>query len=173
MESPAVYLDLTTDYSTEGFLAAFKRFVGRRGRREKLFSDCGTNFVSADAESKRHSKSASKEAKDLATLLARDGTNWGFTPPGSPHSSGKWESVVRSAKHHFKRVIGDHKFTYEHFRTFLTQVECLLNSRPSFPMTDDPEDLQALTPGHFLVGELQNAVPKPSVLDVPDNRLNK
>ncbi|XP_044008615.1 uncharacterized protein LOC122852695 [Aphidius gifuensis] len=173
MASSAVHLDLATDYTTEGFLAAFKRFVSRRGRCEKLFSDCGTNFVGADAELKRLFKSASKEAKNLATLLAKDGTDWSFIPPGSPHFGGKWESVVKSAKHHIKRVIGDHKLTYEQFSRFLTQVECSLNSRPLCPMTDDPEDLQALTPGHFLVGEPLNAVPEPSVLDVPDNRLNK
>jgi len=99
--------------------------------------------VGADAELKRMFKSSSKEVKNLASLLAKDGTEWSFIPPGSPHFGGKWESVVKSAKHNIKRVIGDHKLTYEHFSTFLTQVECLLNSRPLCPMSEDPDDLQA------------------------------
>lgn len=44
MSSSAVYLELATDYTTEGFLAAFRRFVSRRGSCAKLFSDCGTNW---------------------------------------------------------------------------------------------------------------------------------
>lgn len=40
-------------------------------------------------------------------------------------------------------------------------------------MTDDPEDLGALTPGHFLIGGPLNAIPEPSLLDVPANRLTR
>ncbi|XP_044008012.1 uncharacterized protein LOC122852307 [Aphidius gifuensis] len=171
MSSSAVHLELATDYTTEDFLAAFERFISRRGSCTKLYSDCGTNFVGADAELKKLFTASSKGVKELASLLARDGTSWSFIPPGSPHFGGKWESVVKSSKHHIKRVIGDHVLTYEQFTTFLTQVECLLNSRPLCPLSDDPEDLQALTPGHFLIGEPLNLVSEPLVLEVPDNRL--
>ncbi|XP_071577990.1 uncharacterized protein [Temnothorax nylanderi] len=37
--------------------------------------------------------------------------------------------------------------------------------------SDDPDDLAVLTPGHFLVGSALIAVPEPSLLDVPVNRL--
>lgn len=35
----AIHLELANDYSTDGFLAAFKRFVSRRGLPSLLFSD--------------------------------------------------------------------------------------------------------------------------------------
>ncbi|KMQ81477.1 hypothetical protein RF55_26206, partial [Lasius niger] len=57
--------------------------------------------------------------------------------------------------------------------TLLAEVEACLNSRPLRALTDDPEDLDALTPGHFLVGAPLNAIPEPSLLEVPANRLSR
>lgn len=56
------YLELATDYTTQGFLAACRRFVGRRGQCSTLTSDCGTNLVGADAELCRLFHSAFKES---------------------------------------------------------------------------------------------------------------
>ena len=41
----AVYLDLLPDQSTEEFLHSLKRFVARKGRSKKIFSDNGKTFV--------------------------------------------------------------------------------------------------------------------------------
>ncbi|UYV69354.1 hypothetical protein LAZ67_6003301 [Cordylochernes scorpioides] len=43
----AIHMELVTDASTPTFLAAFKRFVARRGHCHQLYSDRGTNFVGA------------------------------------------------------------------------------------------------------------------------------
>lgn len=60
------------------------------------------------------------------------------------------------------------KLNYENFITILTQIEAILNSRPIHPLSDDPGDMQALTPGHFIIGE-------PLILNLPfsiDSRPN-
>lgn len=48
----AIHLELVTDYSTEAFITAFKRFTARGGVCATLKSDCGTNFKGADSEFK-------------------------------------------------------------------------------------------------------------------------
>ncbi|XP_011866509.1 PREDICTED: uncharacterized protein LOC105561264, partial [Vollenhovia emeryi] len=159
----AIHLELVTDYTTEAFMAAYKRFTARRGICATLMSDCGTNFKGADSELQRLFSSSSKELSNLASLLANDGTQWKFNPPSAPHFGGKWEAGVKSVKFHLKRVVGDTLLTYEETTTFLAQVEATLNSRPLCPLTDDPEDLNALTPGHFLMGRAPSTIPEPSL----------
>lgn len=63
---------------------------------------------------------------------------------------------------HFKRAIGNSKLTYEELSTLLTQIEACLNSRPLTPLSSDPADLSALTPGHFLTGDALLAPPDES-----------
>ena len=46
----AVHLEVVSDLSTDAFLAAFGRFVARRGRPSDVYSDCGTNFVGANKQ---------------------------------------------------------------------------------------------------------------------------
>lgn len=63
--------------------------------------------------------------------------------------------------------------TYEEMATLLTQIEACLNSRPLSALSDDPADITALTPGHFLIGSTLKAVPEPSLLDVTMSRLSR
>ncbi|XP_053697263.1 uncharacterized protein LOC128744354 [Sabethes cyaneus] len=76
------------------------------------------------------------------------------------------------SKHHLLRVLGEIPVSYEDMLTTLTQVEACLNSRPLTQLTDDPNDLEPLTPGHFLVGDSLQAVPDTDFTNVPANRLN-
>lgn len=52
LSTSAIHIELVTDYSTEAFIAAYKRFVSRRGICLTLTSDCGTNLKGADSELK-------------------------------------------------------------------------------------------------------------------------
>ena len=60
-------------------------------------------------------------------------------------------------KHHLKRVMTDRLMTYEEFSTLLCRIEAVLNSRPITFISDNPNDFEALTPGHFLIGRPLNS----------------
>ena len=163
LTTSAVHLDIVTDYSTEGFIAAYRRFTSRRGIPTTLYSDCGTNFIGADTILKRMFIQGSQDHQQLSQLFVNDNTGWCFNPPAAPHMGGKWEAVVKSIKHHLRRTVSETVLTYEEFSTLLTQIEAMLNSRPLEPLSDDPEDISTLTPAHFLIGQPLTTLPEPSV----------
>ena len=66
--SRAVYVDIAADYSTEGFLMPFRRFVSLCGHPDKVISDCGTQIMAA-----------SKQLKDIIKGLKQEqmkDSNW-------------------------------------------------------------------------------------------------
>ncbi|XP_070517916.1 uncharacterized protein [Cardiocondyla obscurior] len=132
LATSALHIEVVTDYSTDAFIAAFKRFTGRRGICATLLSDCGTNFVGADAELRRMFDNSSEELHKLANLLANDGTKWHFNPPSAPHFGGKWESAVKSVKFHLRRMLKDTILTFEEMTTIIIQIECFKLKTPKF-----------------------------------------
>ncbi|XP_047541815.1 uncharacterized protein LOC125074530 [Vanessa atalanta] len=160
MSTRAVHLEVVSELSTLGFIAAFKRFVARRGRCAELYSDNGSNFVGAARELLcLFSEEKTKFKPELAQYLATNGTQWNFIPPRAPNFGGLWEAGIKSTKFHLKRVVGNSTLTYEEMATVLAQIEACLNSRP-LSRVEDPTEAVVLTPGHFLVGEPLVVVPE-------------
>lgn len=172
LSTRAIHLELVHNLTSEGFLAAYRRFTARRGLPTSLYSDNGTGFHGAERELYLAFKALNRD-QELNSHLASDGTSWHFIPPSAPHFGGLWEAGVKSVKHHLKRILGCHTLSIEEFNTLLTQIEACLNSRPIAPLSDDPNDLTSLTPGHFLVGGPLVAVPERSVLELKESRLNR
>ncbi|XP_014361661.2 uncharacterized protein LOC106713372 [Papilio machaon] len=137
----AIHLEAVSDLTSSGFIAAFQRFVSRRGYCETLYSDNGTNFIGADRElGEMFDRAKSKLPDELQHLLANEGTAWKYSPPHGPNFGGLWEAGVRSTKMHLKRIIGDSTLTFEELTTVLTQIEACLNSRPLSYLSDNPND---------------------------------
>lgn len=172
LSTRAIHLEFVSDLSTVAFLAAFRRFVARRGRCGELMSDNATNFVGARRQLGDILQSHAHN-EEVARILANDGTTWRMIPPRSPHFGGLWEAGVKAVKHHLRRVIGQQLMTFEEFTTMLAEIEAVLNSRPLCALSDDPSDLTALTPGHFLVGGAPVVVPDHDVESIPMGRLNR
>ncbi|XP_066590852.1 uncharacterized protein [Prorops nasuta] len=169
----AIHLEVVSDLTTEAFLAAYRRFTGRRGICRKMFSDNGTTFQGAARELKEMFSRSSTFYKEVAELLANDHTEWLFIPPHAPHCGGIWEAGIKSVKYHLHRVIGEHKLTYEELSTVLIDIEACLNTRPLCALTHSIDDLEVLTPAHFLIGGPLGNVPEGSLSNIPENRLSR
>lgn len=149
----AIHLEAVSDLSTPAFLAALDRFVARRGCPNSMYSDNGRNFVGAARQIDSNFAQQVKSFKDEAVnKFGHQRLSWHFIPAAAPHMGGLWESGVKSFKTHFKKLSGQLKYTFEEFSTLLATIEACLNSRPLGSMSEDVEDLQALTPAHFLIG---------------------
>ncbi|GFX73255.1 integrase catalytic domain-containing protein [Trichonephila clavipes] len=127
---------------------------------------------SANREIKALSKLVRDREESLFAFFAEEGIEWSFIPPRSPNWGGLWEANIKSLKYHFKRVAGNSKFSYEELLTLITQIEAILNSRPLTPLSSDVDDLEVLTPAHFLIGRPITAIVEPSLLQCESNRLN-
>lgn len=109
----------------------------------------------------------------VTSNYAHQNLTWHFIPPGAPHMGGLWEAGVKSFKSHFKKVAGNFKYTFEEFQTLLYKIEACLNSRPISPTSQDPSDLSALTPGHFLIGSPILVPIDPYLKDAPISISNR
>ncbi|XP_062534495.1 uncharacterized protein LOC134203622 [Armigeres subalbatus] len=170
----AIHVELVADLTTEAFLAALKRFSARRDRPAFIMCDNAENFVGTKRELRRLLNLFEQEQfqNSVACNAAAEGFEFKGSPARSPNFGGLWEAAVKSFKTTFKKVIGTRTLQYDEMQTVLTQIEAVLNSRPLTPISNDPGDFEALTPGHFLVQRPLTAIAEPCLENIPTNRLS-
>lgn len=166
----AVHIELVTDLSSDGFIAALNRFIARRGKPATIYSDNGTNFVGACNEIAKFLKT---QSNNITSYAGTSEINFTFSPAYSPHFNGVAEGSVKSIKKHLKHVLSMAHLDYEEMNTVLVQIEAILNSRPLTPISSDPSDLVPLTPAHFLIGRTLTMLPAPQVEQAPLHTLSR
>ncbi|XP_055522877.1 uncharacterized protein LOC129717059 [Wyeomyia smithii] len=171
----AVHIELVGDLSTASFMSALRRFIARRGCPQQIFSDNGTNFAGAKNELHGLYQMLTKRTENnrIANSLATEGITWHTIPPRVPNFGGLWEAAVKVAITHLRRQLGNTTLYYEDLVTILTQIEGCMNSRPLAPLSEDPNDMEVITPSHFLFGSSLQAIPDLDWKNVPINRLNR
>jgi hypothetical protein len=133
--------------------------VCRRGNVASLISGNGTSITGANAELRRVIEQWNSE--HIEGWLKQKGISWKFNPPYSSHYGGVWEREIRSVRKVLTALMNEQKvkLTNEALQTFLCEVESILNHRPLTPVTDDPQDCDALTPNHLLLLNATNSFP--------------
>lgn len=167
LSTKAVHLEVVSDLSANAFIMCLRRFIARRGKPDNIYCDNGKNFVGAKNELNRMFTTCKRQIGEFA---CSEELVFHFTPVYAPNFGGIWEAAVKSAKYHLKRIAGNTSLTFEELATLFAQIEAIMNSRPLTHLSENPNDLAPLTPGHFLVGRSLMSLPSPEVKALSVNR---
>ena len=150
--SKAVHLEAVSSLTSDAMVVALRRFIARRGIPSQIVSDNATNFVGDLNELEKVVWSVAQSYSSI---------EWLFIPPRSPNFGGLWEAAVKSMKHHLRRFMGNSILTYEEMTSVICQIEQVFNNRPLMTLTNNPDDIFALTPSRLVNGSRSDAIPQP------------
>ncbi|XP_072398242.1 uncharacterized protein [Diabrotica undecimpunctata] len=174
MTTKCVHIELVTGLTADAFILTLKRFIARRSAPEIIWSDNATNFYGSrnqllELNELFKSKNFSQR---ITNFCSENSIRFKFGVPRNPSQFGLHEVGIKGTKYHLYRLVGNLRFTFEVFYTIICQIEAILNSRPITQLSNDPNDLSVLTPGHFLVGKSLTSPPEPDLSEIPQNRLS-
>lgn len=112
--------------------------------------DNGTNFVGAKKEIYLSQNFLASD--NISQYLASKGIEWRFNCPANPEAGGAWERLVQSVKRVLRVTLHEEAPQVETLRTMLNEAANIVNSRPLTHLQLEPEDVEPITPNHFLVG---------------------
>ena len=145
----AVHIEVAHSLDTSSFVNAFRRFITRRGSPGVIKSDNGTNLTSGGKEL-REAIGGWNEAKIGEFLLQKE-VRWVFNPPAASHMGVIWERIIRSVRKVLNALLKNQSPNDEGLSILMCEVKAILNSGPLRKVSDDPNDLQALSPNHLLL----------------------
>ncbi len=157
MTSRAVHLEVAHSLTTDSCINAIRRFMCPHGQVSNLRSDNGTNFVGAERELREALRNL--DHSKIQSALARRGIEWTFNPPAGSHHGGAWEQIIRLIRKVLYSILKQQNVDDESFCTVLCEVEAILNNRPITKLSDDPNDLETLTPNHILLLKVKPLLP--------------
>ena len=160
MLTRAVYLDLATDYSTDGFILVLRRFISIRGCPLKMWSDRGSQLKAADKEVRQII--AGLDEKAIIEFGSSKAFDWTFTTPNAPWQNACSESLIKSVKKVLKFVIGDQILSFSEMLTVLFETADMVNSRPIGRHPTSLEDGAYLSPNDVLLGRSTKEIPNTS-----------
>ena len=177
LASRAIHIETSNSLDTDSFINALRRFIARRGPIREIRSDQGTNIVGAEKELKRALGEMDHNAiqRSLCRDSKADWVHWKQNPPSASHMGGVWERQIRSVRSIMTALVREygHALDDESLRTLLTEVECIINSRPLTAPSSDPNDLDPLTPNHILTMKSKVVMPPPGNFQKTDVFLRK
>jgi hypothetical protein len=167
----AIHMELVPDLSTNAFIRALQRFIAHHGGVSKIYSANAKNFQGTANKLKELQKNIQQSKTEIIASCQKEGVQWSFIPPRSPNFGGIWESSIKIAKRLMKSEICTKQLTEDEMHTVIRQVSTILNSRPITSLSSDPNDLEPLTPGHFIYGGSSKNLPEQDLSAIDFNQL--
>ncbi|KAJ0176915.1 hypothetical protein K1T71_007287 [Dendrolimus kikuchii] len=149
MVTRAIHMELIASLSTDSAIMALRRMGARRGWPQVIWSDNATNFHGADTELLT---AYARWKEEMPDHVKGRHLAWRFIDPGAPNQGGAWERLIRSVKTALHATLAEQAPREETLTTVITEIEHTVNSRPLTHVSVSPEDDEALTPNHFLIG---------------------
>ena len=161
----SVHLETANSLNTSSSINALTRFLSHRGPVRQLRSDHGTNFNGARNE--LNAAFSEMNQDKVQEYLLDNECEWiplKLNVPHSSHIGGSWECQIQTVRNALEPLLiqSGTQLDDEAFRTFLTEVESIVNSKPlsidNLCSADAPEPL---TPNHLLTIKPKVLLPPP------------
>ena len=158
MASRAIHLEIAPSLDTTAFINALRRFLSRRGPVVAMYSDNATNFVGAVNELRR---AFDLNQETIQRWGANKGFDWHFNPPNASHMGGAWERAIGTVRKVLYGVLRENQVSLDDdsLSTVFCEVENIVNSRPLTTVSNDPADLNPLSPNHVILGKSSVLLP--------------
>ena len=169
--SRAVDIETTKSMETDSFILTLRRFIARRGNVRTIRSDNGSNFVGAERELEK-SMEETNHSKIQRFMLNRN-ADWIVrkrNPPLASHMGGVWERQSRFARSILSSFLRSNRKSLdeESLNTLLTEVEAIINSRPSIvEIINDANSEVEISSSHLLPMKRKVVMPPPGVFGTP------
>ena len=138
----AVHLEISYTLDTDSFILALRRFIARRGQVREL-----RVMIEGWNPAKIHEE------------LLQKGIQWYFNPPAASHHGGVWERMIESTRKILRGIVKEQTLDNKSLPNLMCEVESIINGRPLTAISDDPKDLEPLTPNHLLLLRQEASLP--------------
>ncbi|XP_064625944.1 uncharacterized protein LOC135486775 [Lineus longissimus] len=165
LASTAIHIETINSLDTDSFLNAYRRFVRRRGPARLLRCDQGSNFIGGRNEMAAALKEMNADI--IREELLKDGCdfiNFDFNVPKASHMAGVWERMILSSRRAHDGLLMniESQLDDELFRTLMTEVENIVNSRPlTYDDAHSPDDHLPISPQQILTLKSNLTLPPP------------
>ena len=142
-----VHVELTTNLSAQEILHCWDRFTARFSCPATVYSDNYKSF-------KKLAEILSDNQELFSTYFKQKSIKWNFIPPKTPHAGGHYERLVGVIKKPLKNALKTKLLSFRELETIMIKVLTIVNNRPITYTSEDPNDLEPLTPNHLMFGRL-------------------
>ena len=125
-------MDLLPSLEVTEFILSLKRFIARRGRPDRIYSDNGGTFIGAA----RWMRIVAREER-IQNFLSVHQITWQFNLSRAPWWGGQFERMIGLVKGALSKTIGNGFLAWKELEEVLLDVEITLNNRPLGYVEDD------------------------------------